>query len=165
MKRMPWMLGVFILLITAAGPVLAAETKIADVPPDHWAYQAVKKLVSQGYLGLYPDDTFRGDQPVDRYTLAVLVARLVEGSVAGKITLTKDDTDMLRRLTAEFRAELVTLAARVKKLEEALAQFEQKQTAMADELAACQDQTAKLEKQLKTWRWVSVLLIVAAAAL
>ncbi len=170
MKRLLCALGAAVILLLAAGPALAEETKIADVPPDHWAYQAVKKLVAQGYLGLYPDDTFRGDQPVDRYTLAVVVARLVEGSVSGKITLTKEDSDLLRRLTREFREELVSLAARVKSLEEALAKCEHEQTAMADELAACQDQTGqlqekvtKLEHQVNDWRLISIVLALAAA--
>ena len=163
MKRLLFVLGAAIILLLAAGPVLAEEAKIADVPPDHWAYQAVKKLVAQGYLGLYPDDTFRGEQPVDRYTLAVLVSRLVEGSVSGKITLTKEDSDLLRSLTKEFREELVSLAARVKTLEDAMAKYDLQQAAMADDLAACQEKVTTLEGQLKKWRLISIVLALAAA--
>lgn len=171
MKRIFLALGVLVLLVlAAAAPALAADPK--DVPSNHWAYQAVKKLVSQGYLGLYPDDTFRGDQPVDRYTLAVVVARLVENAVYGKITLPKDDAELLRSLTKEFREELVTISQRVKTLEEALARYEKDQTAMADEMAVWHDETNKLqervdklEKQVRTWRWVSIVVSVAAALL
>lgn len=173
MKRMLLALGaVALLVLCAAGPVLAADQKIADVPTNHWAYQAVKKMVAQGYLGLYPDDTFRGDQPVDRYTLAVVIARIVENTVFGKITMPKDDADLLRQLTKEFREELVTLSQRVKKVEEALARYEKEQTAMGDEMAVWHDQTnqlqekvTKLEKQVKTWRWLTVAIAVAAAVL
>lgn len=49
-----------------------------DVPPDHWAYQAVKRLVDAGLLDGYVGDGFRGDQVVTRYELAMIVSKLLD---------------------------------------------------------------------------------------
>lgn len=142
-------LSIAILLILGISTaVLAAEPQIADVPASHWAYQAVKSLVAQGYLGLYPDKTFRGEQPVDRYTLAVLVARLLGGAVAGQTTMGKEDADLLRRLSGEFRQELVGLAGRTKTLEEALAKYERDRVATSADLAIWQDEAGKTRVDL-----------------
>ncbi|MGC8783176.1 MAG: S-layer homology domain-containing protein [Armatimonadota bacterium] len=42
-----------------------------DVPPGHWAYEAVQMLIRQGVLKGYPDGAFRGTSPVTRYEFAV----------------------------------------------------------------------------------------------
>lgn len=137
-----------VLVPALAAPAAAAEAGIKDVAPGHWAYQAVKTLVDQGYLGLYADRTFRGSEPVDRYTLAMVVARLLQESVGGGVALTKEDSELLRRLTGEFRGELVDIAARTKDLEEALARYERDKLAMGADLAAWRDETAKVRDDL-----------------
>ena len=70
-------------------PLLAAEVgtsaqPFSDVPSDHWAAPAVKRLAEQGVLKGYPDLTFRGDRPVTRYELAVALARFAEFIEAGR---------------------------------------------------------------------------------
>ncbi|MGQ9778283.1 MAG: S-layer homology domain-containing protein [Bacillota bacterium] len=141
-------LGFLAFLFLATPAVAASSSEIADVPPEHWAYQAVKQLVAQGYLGLYPDNTFRGNQPVDRYTLAVVVARLLNEALGGKTTLSKEDADLLRRLTGEFRQELVALSMRTKTLEEALARYESEQKALGADLAGTTGEAAQARAQL-----------------
>ena len=148
MKALGGILLAAVLLLTSVAPGLAAEQKIADVPPAHWAYQAVSKLVAQGYLGLYPDKTFRGDQPVDRFTLAVVVAKMLGDAVAGKTAPTGEDADLLRRLTNEFRQELVTLAGRSKNLEEALAKYERDRETLGADMAAWREETGQARTQL-----------------
>lgn len=148
MKRRICLLLVIMLGLAPVQAALASEPQITDVPPGHWAYQAVKKLVSQGYLGLYPDNTFRGDQPVDRYTLAVLVSRLLTDAVSGKTTMGKDDADLLRRLTGEFRQELAALSVRTTDLEEAVKKFERDRTAMSADMAAWHADTMKVREEL-----------------
>lgn len=148
MKRSLCALCVLVLMFVAAGASAAAEPQITDVPSNHWAYQSVKKLVSQGYLGLYPDNTFRGDQPVDRYTLAVLVARLLSDSVAGKTALSKDDASLLRTLTGEFRQELAAVASRTNVLEESLAQYQRDRAAMGADLIAWRSETMEVRESL-----------------
>jgi hypothetical protein len=91
------------LMSTAAA--MAAEPK--DVPADHWAYQAVKQLIDQGYLQLYQDQTFQGNQPVDRYTLATVVAKILNEIASGGVGTNRNDVKILRELTNELRQELV----------------------------------------------------------
>ena len=147
MKQMIYAVGAVLLLLTIVSPTLAAEPRIADIPAEHWAYQAVKKLVSQGYLGLFPDNTFRGQEPVDRYTLAVLVARMLEDTVAGKTAMSKEDAELLRSLSGEFRQELVNLATHTQALAEALAQYERDRTAMSADMAAWHDETTQVRQE------------------
>lgn len=107
MKRSPIISGFLVLLVlfsTIVQPVIASVT---DVPTDHWAYREVVTLVNRGYLSTYEDGSFQGSSPVDRYTLAVTVARILDEIEAGRVIGSQSDADILRDLTTEFQAELV----------------------------------------------------------
>lgn len=108
--------------------------QIADLPPGHWAYDAVKKLVDKGYLALYDDGTFRGTYPVDRFTLATVVAKLVMAMEEGPEPADLADAELLRKLTNEFRKELVMLATKDKELAARVQQLEEKQLVLSEEL-------------------------------
>ena len=98
--------GVLVLILlfgSFAQPVLAS---VKDVPPDHWAYQAVVSLVNRGFLSTYEDGSFQGNNPVDRYTLATTVARILDEIEAGRIIGSQSDADLLRELTIEFGQSL-----------------------------------------------------------
>jgi hypothetical protein len=60
-----------------ARPASAAEM-FADVPTDHWAYQAVNNLQERGIVIGYPDGTFGGKRAMTRYEFAVAVDRLID---------------------------------------------------------------------------------------
>ncbi len=63
------------LLFVATGrPALAAS---ADVPFDHWAYDAVDQLQKAGVLIGYPDGLIRGKRAMTRYEFAEAVARML----------------------------------------------------------------------------------------
>ncbi|MDI6637742.1 MAG: S-layer homology domain-containing protein [Bacillota bacterium] len=75
MKRyMPIALAAVLVLAlavpTAAGP-------FADVPENHWAYEAVKQLAAYGLVEGFPDGTFKGAEPMTRYQMAMVIARLL----------------------------------------------------------------------------------------
>lgn len=117
-KRLIAVLVSTVIVLTLCWPALAA-IEVKDVPRGHWAYSAVQRLLEKGYLSLYQDQTFRGDSPVDRYTFAVVVARLIsEMSMLSPAAATsgaaaapdKQDQELLKQLTTEFRDELVQLA-------------------------------------------------------
>jgi len=112
-------LVLIMLCVSLAQPVLAS---VKDVPPDHWAYQAVVSLVNRGFLSTYEDGSFQGTNPVDRYTLAVTVARILDEVEAGRIIGSQSDADLLRDLTTEFRAELVQFYAEKQRLENMVAE-------------------------------------------
>ncbi|MEJ5250779.1 MAG: S-layer homology domain-containing protein [Chthonomonadetes bacterium] len=76
MFRTAYLIGAIALAI-ATMPTFAQDVEFKDVPPDHWAAPAVKEVVAMGIMKGFPDGTFRGDQPVTRYELAVTLARFM----------------------------------------------------------------------------------------
>jgi hypothetical protein len=59
-----------------------AQIKLKDVPDDHWAASAVYDLIRLGVTKGYPDGTFRGDKPINRYETAIFLSKLAK-AVAG----------------------------------------------------------------------------------
>lgn len=57
----------------------------SDVPSDHWAVDAVKRIAEAGIMGGYPDGTFKGDQNATRYELASTIDKLMTAIKEGKI--------------------------------------------------------------------------------
>ena len=43
-----------------------AQNNFPDVPENHWAYEALAKLKTDGLLVGYPDGLFRGNRPASR---------------------------------------------------------------------------------------------------
>mgnify|MGYP001186451936 CR=1 FL=1 len=98
----------------------------ADVPTNHWAYDAIAELAAKGLIEGYPDGTFKGDRAMTRYEMAMVVARLlariesIQIPAPTKPGVTKADLDAIQRLVNEFRAELAALGVRVTAIEEEL---------------------------------------------
>jgi len=63
-------------MIAIAVPAIA-QGPFADVPVDHWAYQAVNELADQGVILGYPNGTFQGKRALTRYEFAVALARAI----------------------------------------------------------------------------------------
>jgi hypothetical protein len=66
----------FLGVVLAAGvmvPAFAQKPVPDDVPPYHWAYDALKQLFEDGLLNGYPDGSFRGQRPMSRYEFAVAI--------------------------------------------------------------------------------------------
>lgn len=121
----------------ALGTILAssswAETSpFTDLPADHWAYPAVRRLVDKGILSGYPDGSFRGSNLVTRYALAVSLAKAMEGGLLsapgssdgggapGRVKLTLEDLETLESLIKEFGEELALVGVKVAAAEEQL---------------------------------------------
>lgn len=112
-SRKDFVYGCMVLcLVFLFGVAHAAPSDIRDVPPGHWAYEAVRVLVSKGYLTVSQDGTFRGNEPVDRYTLASALARILSDIESGKAQASAYDVQLLRKLTNDYRAELVQYYAK-----------------------------------------------------
>lgn len=71
------MLSIIVLGIILSNLAFAALPP-TDVPKTHWAYESIMKILDSGLMEGYPDGSFRGQQAVDRYEMAVLVARLMD---------------------------------------------------------------------------------------
>lgn len=119
------------LVLTVISP--AFSQPFADVPTDHWAFDAIAELAAKGIVEGYPDGTFKGDRAMTRYEMAMVVARLLARVEAIKIPgappptkippaeVGRADIQTLQRLINEFRAELAALGVRVTAVEEELA--------------------------------------------
>lgn len=55
----------------------AAGAPFADVPAEHWAYQAVDTLQKAGIVVGYTDATYGGKRAVSRYEFSVAITRLL----------------------------------------------------------------------------------------
>lgn len=69
---------VIVALVLMVLPVLAQSNPAETVPFDHWAYDAVQKLVDQGIIIGYPDGTFRGNRAMTRYEFAMAISRMLD---------------------------------------------------------------------------------------
>jgi hypothetical protein len=101
----------------------ASATPFSDVPANHWAYQYIQSLAADGLIDGYPDGKFKGDRPLTRYEMAVVVARVIaklqenEKPYTGP---TKQDLDKLQKLIDALKDELDELGVRVTNLEDSL---------------------------------------------
>ena len=102
------------LVVGAASTTFAAANPFADVPADHWAYDAVAQLVQDGVVNGYSvDGTFKGDQNMSRYEMAQIVAKAMS-----KMDAADNNTKaLIDKLAAEFSDELSNLGVRVADLE------------------------------------------------
>jgi hypothetical protein len=137
--------GAVVLALVLALVAPGFTQPFADVPTNHWAYDAIAELAAKGLIEGYPDGTFKGNQPLTRYEMAMVVARIIARieaiptppppevrradldavrrdltAATGRIAVTERDIAALQRLVNEFRAELQALGVRVTALEEEL---------------------------------------------
>jgi hypothetical protein len=120
----------FAALFLAAGFAISAlflgskgglATPFADVPANHWAYQAIQSLAADGLIEGYPDGQFKGDRPLTRYEIAVLIARVVAKVQTMRAGFaSRADLDKLQKLLDAFKDELDALGVRVTNLEDSL---------------------------------------------
>lgn len=133
-----------VLVLALVAPVVGQP--FADVPTTHWAYDAIAELAAKGLVEGYPDGTFKGNQPMTRFEMAMIVARIIARieaiptppppevrradldavrrdltAATGRIAASERTLATLQRLVNEFRAELQALGVRVTALEEELA--------------------------------------------
>ena len=112
------------LMFAVVAPAFAQP--FADVPTNHWAYDAIAELAAKGLVEGYPDGTFKGDRAMTRYEMAMVVARLLARIESIQIPapqppqVTAQDLANIQRLINEFRAELAALGVRVTAIEEEL---------------------------------------------
>ena len=75
MKKALCVYGMMVLLLCAVSAL--AQGPFADVPTDHWAYDAVNELQQKGIVIGYPDGTFGGKRAMTRYEFAMAISRML----------------------------------------------------------------------------------------
>lgn len=78
MKKHLSMLLVVGVIATTMAVRSASAGPFADVPPDHWSYEALSQLADAGIVEGFPDGTFKGQQSLTRYEFAVAIARAMD---------------------------------------------------------------------------------------
>lgn len=150
------------MLVAAAGLMLAvsapsqAQGPFADVPIDHWAYDAVTQLQDLGIIIGYPDGTFSGRRALTRYEFAMALSRaipvivdMVEVPAQGSRGLSEADVnkliddkigqldiptlDALNRSINEFRDELSGMGVDLDAVKRDLASIEERVAALEAE--------------------------------
>lgn len=128
--------------LTATVPVFAQQ--FPDVPLGHWAYDALAQLAAAGLVEGYPDRSFKGDRPMTRYEMAMVVERALNkirqieqrAEQAMKTAqlrelpppspeVKREDIARIERLIAEFKPELAQLGVRIAAIEEDLKRLKQ----------------------------------------
>jgi len=124
MKRLARLAAVTGLTAALVMPVgqAALATPFSDVPANHWAYQYIQSLAADGIIDGYPDGKFKGDRPLTRYEMAVVVARVIAKlqENQGPKGPSKEDLDKLQKLIDALKDELDALGVRVTNLEDSL---------------------------------------------
>jgi hypothetical protein len=93
---------------------MAGAAAATDVPANHWAYDAVKKLAVDGIVDGYGNGRFSGDKTLTCFEFAVVVAR----AMGKEDKATAEQKALIDKLAAEYKVELDKLGVRVHVLEE-----------------------------------------------
>lgn len=120
-------LATVVCLMVPMGSAICSAAP-ADVPRDHWAYEAVEVLADKGIVTGYPDGSFLGGRTLTRYEMAALVQRILTAVEAqiGDVRLNSDSTgtapagvsrqdlDTIKKLVDEFKVEMTVMGADLK---------------------------------------------------
>ncbi|NLM41752.1 MAG: S-layer homology domain-containing protein [Firmicutes bacterium] len=104
-----------VLMASTFTPAFASP--FADVPADHWAYDAIVQLAAAGLIEGYPDGTYGGSRMMTRYEAAMVFARALqrlEGQIAAMDLLPELDK-VKAELMAEIEAAKAAAAAAAEK--------------------------------------------------
>ena len=126
-------LAVLITVAMVLGFVLPVMANpFTDVPLNHWAYEAVKQLAAYGLIEGFPDGSYKGQEPMTRYQMAIVVARLLSGLDAE----IKDVKDVLASgLELERQQRVAELEGIDSAISEAKSEAVEISVAIAEELA------------------------------
>ena len=80
-----------------------------DVPRDHWAYEDLEYLAARGIITGLPGGQYNGDDPLDRYSAAAMIARAIKYMQNNPESVTPEDLDVLKDLIFEVSDEVAAL--------------------------------------------------------
>jgi len=83
-----------------------AET---DVPRDHWAYEDLEYLAARGIITGLPGGRYNGDDPLDRYSAAAMIARAIKYMQNNPESVTPEDLNVLKDLIFEVSDDVAAL--------------------------------------------------------
>ncbi|SJZ31103.1 S-layer homology domain-containing protein [Selenihalanaerobacter shriftii] len=148
MKKLVSLGIILVLVLTLTIPAFASE-KIKDISNDHWAYRSVNELVEKGLMSLYEDNTFKGEKEVTRYQLAEVVAKVLVTIDEGKVKASEEDVNTLRKLSTEFRTELVEINKKTDIFAKRIQDLEEKAEVTEEDIVSTKGELMEVRKQVK----------------
>lgn len=126
--------------------VLAYGLSYEDIDKNHWAYEAVQKLVSEGII---EEDSFRfeGNKPLTRYQFAYDL-----NNALTKIDLekaNKKELDILETLVVDFSNELNKIGFDAQTFEEKIEDTDREIKRLNDIIASNNARIKKLEDRVR----------------
>jgi hypothetical protein len=108
-------LGAVVLAQTGNGHITPPDAGglFTDVPKDHWAYDDIKYLSDRGIIEGIPGGKYNGDQALDRYSAAALIARAIKYMQNNPESVTPQDLDTLKDLIFKVSDNLSSLQTQV----------------------------------------------------
>lgn len=145
--------------LAASGPA-QAQGKFPDVPPEHWAYQAVEDLANAGLVLGYPDGKFLGKRTLTRYEMATIVKRIVDNlgerttqpPTTGNPTpgVSPEQFAEVRRLVDELKVELTVIGTDLNAVKAQLDALGMDVATLKDDVQGLKDVTAGQRTELDT---------------
>jgi hypothetical protein len=96
------LIAVAVMSYAQTAPPSPVGKPFADVPAGHWAEEAIRALAAAGVMEGYPEGTFRGNQPVTRYEVAMALSRLL-----ARIDVIKPGDANVDKVVAAMRDEIL----------------------------------------------------------
>ena len=121
MKRMRGRLAFAAVMVLLVGCVGIAQTGnghaeppdtgglFTDVPRDHWAYEDLEYLAARGIITGLPGGQYNGDDPLDRYSAAAMIARAIKYMQNNPESVTPEDLDVLKDLIFQVSDDVAAL--------------------------------------------------------
>ena len=145
MKSMRVIVALVTIAAALGSPRIARGQAPADVPPSHWAYDAVSDLAREGLIkGYPPSGNFFGGRTVTRYEMATIIqrvlARIAEIANARRPgthevpTITTQQAAEIRKLVDEFHVELTVIGTDLQKANNELASLRADVGALREEV-------------------------------
>jgi len=80
-----------------------------DVPRDHWAYEDLEYLAARGIITGLPGGRYNGDDPLDRYAAAAMIARAIKYMQNNPESVTPEDLNVLKDLIFQLSDDVAAL--------------------------------------------------------
>lgn len=133
-------------------PAAAVTPLMSDVQSGHWAAEAVRVLNAKGLLTGFPDGTFRGNAPVTRYQMALILYRVMMNgtlsSPAANKALSAEDYGTIARGYVDVAEEMRQIQEQMSVLSGTVAAQGQQIKDQGDALTTMGTRQAEFSSQL-----------------
>jgi len=112
-----------LLMVSFALPAYAKgrrDFRFADIPPNHWAVDHVRRVMSAGLMQSY-EGKFLGNSPVNRYQMAQILSRMMDRM--GNQSVDRDPGGSSNEVVLQIADEVASLNVAQSNLEEKVVQL------------------------------------------